>query len=141
MIIIVQVLWVTTVSNLLGTLQNAIDGPPQTIFPAEYTGCGTVGPIELAKGDLEQALRRVLSTLTSTCSQNGPLQRLCGTPAAALSGGEVKLGAAASSSSSLLAQVCAWTPKYFKDKRYYHVNGACEPLVNFSLLCFFLLQV
>lgn len=87
--------------------------------------------IELSKGDLEHALCRVLSTLTLTCSQNGPLQRLCGTSLGVLGGGDAKVGPF--TSSSLLAQVCTWSPKYFKDKRFKHNVLPC--LIALCLDC------
>ena len=102
--------WVENIGTLLAHFQYALDGPPQALFPAQYTGRGALPALQLQKCDLEHTLRGALATLSLMCLQNGPMQKLCGAtspPGTGVSGGK----------KSLLAQICSWTPKYFKDKR------------------------
>lgn len=108
----VQGQWVESIGAVLGHLQYALDGPPQALFPAQYTGRGALPSLQLQKGDLEHTLRCALTTLALTCLQHGALQKLCGAaaPSNASAGGSV-------GNKSLMAQICSWTPKYFKDKR------------------------
>lgn len=116
--------WVESVGALLAHFQYALDGPPQALFPAQYTGRGALPALQLQKCDLEHTLRGALTTLSLMCLQNGPMQKLCGAtspPGTGVSGGK----------RSLMAQICSWTPKYFKDKRY--VSSLLVFLCLFSL--------
>ena len=96
--------WVESIGALLAHFQYALDGPPQALFPAQYTGRGALPALQLQKYDLEHTLRGALATFSLMCLQNGPMQKLC----TAVIGGK----------KTLMAQICSWTPKYFKDKRY-----------------------
>lgn len=88
---------------------------------------------ECSKGVIEAALRSLLVMLGLSCLQNSAVQRLCGVAdAAGVASGVI---GADGKAMSLLTQLCSFSPKYYKDKRFKHSVLPC--LVTLCLDCDF----